>query len=813
MMDELIRNLRYAIRTLRKNPAFSVTAIVSLALGIGVNTLVFSAFESLLLRPLPITDPERVVSVETGNGISHSFPNYREFRDNASAFSGLAGYRISPMSLERAGSAERIWGYLATGNYFDMLGVKPALGRFFHQQDDVRAGASPYAVLSYNSWQARFGGDPGIVGKSMRINGLSYNVLGIAPRDFHGTELFYWPEIWVPMMMQAQIERGNAWLENPYTWDTWILGRLKPGITLSQAGTDLNRIASSLAKRFPDTDLGLSIRLSRPGLMGSALRGPVRLFVGGLLLLAGLVLMTACANLGGLLLARSADRGREMAIRLSIGAGRGCILRQLLTEALTLAFAGGLAGCALAVFLCRLLSQWHAPMDFPVQFEVTPDWRVFVFAAAVSAATGVLFGLGPALQLSRTELSGALKGDAGRTALRGRFRFAFRDLLVATEIGLCFVLVFGATLSLRALQNALVMPLGFNPTGVTTAAFDLGLAGYNQEKGKAFQEQALEAVKALPGVTSAAYANSLPLSIDQSRTGVQAEDAPPERGRRAKRATFYQISPDFLSTLSIPLLSGRDFRRHDNASAPRVAIVNRAFARQIMHTEQPVGKAFRHGPGANGAMVRVIGLVEDGKYESLTEASQPALFWPMAQQYNATTTLVVKSARPASEVLRQIRRAVAGLDGQLPIYGAGSLASMLGFALFPMQAAALTLGAFGILALVLAITGIHGFVAYAIARRTREIGVRIALGARPAAVLRFVLGRMAGLVAVGLVAGVVLSLAAGQALRSVIYGVSPGNPGLMALVLMALVSAAGLACWRPARRAIAIDPVNALRCE
>jgi predicted permease len=805
--------VRYGLRTLRKNPAFSATAIISLALGIGVNTLVFSAFESLLLRPLPIADPERVVSVETGNGISHSFPNYKEFRDNASTFSGLLGYRISPMSLERAGSAERIWGYLATGNYFDMLGVKPALGRFFHQQDDLRAGASPYAVLSYNSWQARFGGDLGIVGKSVRINGLSYSVLGIAPRDFHGTELFYWPEIWVPMMMQAQIERGNAWLENPYTWDTWILGRMKPGVTVTQAAADLNRIAGGLAKRFPDTDLGLSIRFSRPGLMGSALRGPVRLFVGGLLLLAGLVLLTACANLGGLLLARSADRGREMAVRLSIGAGRGSIVRQLLTEALLLALAGGLAGCALAVFLCRVLSQWHAPMDFPVQFEVTPDWRVFVFAAAVSTVTGVLFGLGPALQMSRTELSGALKGDAGRVAFRRRFRFAFRDLLVGTEIGLCFVLVFGAALSLRALQNALIMPLGFNPNGVTTAAFDLGLAGYNEESGKALQERVLEAVKALPGVTSAAYANSLPLSIDQSGTGVQAENAPAERGRRAKSATFYQTSPGFLSTLGIPLLSGRDFTWHDNASAPRVAIVNRAFARQIMHTEEPVGKAFRHGPGANGALVRVVGLVEDGKYESLTEAPRPALFWPIAQQYNATTTLVVKSLRPAAEVLRQIRRAVASMDGRLPIYGAGSLASMLGFALFPMQAAAVTLGAFGILALVLAITGIHGFVAYAVSRRTREIGVRIALGARPGAVLRFVLGRMAGLVAMGLPAGVVLSLAAGQALRSVIYGVSPGDPRLMALVLVALVSAAGLACWRPARRAVAIDPVNALRCE
>ena len=813
LLDELTHDLRYGMRTLGKNPVFAATAIVSLALGIGVNTAVFSVFESLLLKPLPIADPARVVSVETGHGTTHSFPNYREFRDSNSTFSGLAGYRISPMSLERAGNAERIWGYLATGNYFDMLGVKPALGRFFHQQDDLRAGASPYAVLSYDSWQKRFGGDPGIAGTVVRINGLSYNILGVAPRGFHGTELFYWPEIWAPMMMQAQIEPGNAWLNNRYTWNTVILGRLKPGVTMSQAGIDLNRIASSLAQRFPDTDAGLSIRFSRPGWWGSAMRGPVQLFVGGLLLLAGLVLLTACANLGGLLLARATDRAREMAVRLSIGAGRGRIIRQLLTEALLLAFAGGVVGCVLATFLCRLLSQWHAPLDFPVQFEVNPDWRVFVFAAVVAMATGVLFGLAPAWQMSRTEPGAVLKGDAGVTVFRRRFRFAFRDLLIATEIGLCFVLVFGAVLSLRALQHALIMPLGFNPNGVTTAAYDLGLAGYNRASGQAFQARVLEAAKQLPGVASAAYANSLPLSIDQSNTGVHSETETGDRGRRAKSANYYQVSPGFLSTLGVPLLGGRDFTAHDDNRAPLVAIVNRTFAREVMHTDDPVGRAFRWGPGLSGELVRVVGWMEDGKYGSLTEAPRPALFWPVAQNYNSTTTLVVKSSRPAAEIVKEIRRTVAAFDGRLPIYGAGSLSNMLGFAMFPMHAAAITLGAFGILALVLAITGIHGFVAYAISRRTREIGIRIALGARPGAVLRFVLARLTALVIAGLAAGAALALAAGQVLGSVIYGISPRDPMLLAAVLLALLSAACLACWRPARQAVATDPLTALRYE
>ncbi len=437
--DELWRNVRYAFRNLRKTPAFSLAAIVSLALGIGMNTFVFSVFDSLILKPLPIADPAHVKFVETTTGgDTFSFPDYKVFRDRNTTFNGMAGYRISVMSFEHGGNPSRMWCYLASGNYFDLLGVKPVVGRFFHKADDLHPGASPYIVLSYPTWQARFGGNRNVAGSTVRINGLSYTVLGVAPRGFHGTEMFYWPEVWVPMMMQAQVEVGNPWLNERSTWDTLMLGRLRPGVTAGQATADLNRVANELGREYPQEDKGMQMRLAEPGFLGSSLRGPVEAFTAGVLLLAGLALLTACSNLAGLMLARSTDRQRELAIRFSIGAGRARIVCQLLTESFVLAFLGGAAACALAIAACRLFSSWHAPIDFPVQLAVALDWRVLAFAAVATLATGLLFGLGPALRSSRADLNGLIKGGSGVAVLRTRHRFAWRDLLLAGQVAFCF---------------------------------------------------------------------------------------------------------------------------------------------------------------------------------------------------------------------------------------------------------------------------------------------------------------------------------------------------------------------------------------
>ena len=809
-IETLLQDLRYALRMLRRNPGFTAVAVLSLALGIGANAVVFSVVDALLLRPLPVERPDQVVFLETKSGITQSFPNYRDLRDRNETFAGLVGYRIAPMELESASGAARIWGLLATGNYFDTLGVHPLMGRMFHQADDLHPGASPYAVLSYNAWRARFGADRSLVGKTIRINRLPYTVLGVAPPDFHGTELWYWPEVWVPMMMEPQIESytGTGWLDNRGTWNTWVLGRLKPGTSKAKALANLNTIAAELAREHPDNNEGLQFKLAKPGLAGDWVGGPMKAFTLGVLGLAALVLLAACANLASLLTARSADRQREVAICLSIGAKRARVVRQVLTETLVLSLAGGAAGYALAFVLSQALSRWRAPMDFPVQMDVNPDWRVLLFAFAVSIVAGALFGSAPAWRVSKTDANAVLKGSITSWGCR---RLAFRDVLVVLQVALCFVLVAACLISLRGLQQALKMRLGFEPEEVSVVAFDLGLAGYSNEKGRVFQQRVLDAVKQLPGMRSAAYSNSVPLSIDQSTTSVFPEDKPALRQSESTSAIYYQISPGYFETMGTKLIAGRDFTWHDGAKSPRVAIVNVTFAKQILRSESGVGKRFRQGP--KGSPVEVVGVVEDGKYESLTESQRPVVFWPILQSYDSTTTLEVRSSIPAAQTVREIRQVVAGLDPELPLYGTGSLDQMLGFAFFPTHAAALALSAFGALAIMLAVTGIHGLVSYAVARRVREIGIRMAVGARPSQVLQLVLSRIAVLLAIGSVIGVMLALAAGQVLAGVVYGASSRDPQVLAAGLATIALLGLISSWAPTRRALGIDPMVALRYE
>jgi predicted permease len=815
-LERLLRDVSYGLRILARNPGFTAVALVSLALGIGVNALVFSVVNSLLLRPLPVDQPGQLVFLESArHGAGQSFPNYRDLRDRNQVFSGLLGFRVVQLEMESHESADRTWGYLATGNYFDLLGVKPALGRFFHQEDDLHAGASPYAVLSYGTWQSRFGGDREIVGKTIRINRQAYTVLGVAPPEFHGTELFYWPEVWVPMMMQAQIEPGNPWLEERMTSNTWIIGRLKPGVTPGQATANLNAISSDLAREYPAANEGMRLHLARPGLVGDELGRPVQAFSIGVLVLAGLVLLTACANLVSTMIARGADRQREIAIRLSIGATKGRIVRQLLTETIVLSSIGGMAGYGLAMLLARLLNAWRAPMDFPVQVDVIPDWRVFVFASVVSLLAGVVFGLAPARHAAGTDTNAVLKGE--QPSWRGR-RLAVRDLLVMGQVALCFVLVSACVLSLKGLQKSLTTHLGMRPEGVAIAAFDLGLAGYSEEKGREFQQQALRAVEHLPGVHSAAYSNSIPLSIDENEMGIVPEDEPNLQASKMNAVFVYQVSPGFFKALGMELLAGRDFNWHDDRNTPRVAIVNLAFAKQILHSENAVGKRFWLGPSQplgrpSGPLVEVIGMAEDGKYESLTEPARPAMFRPMLQRYNTTTTLIVRSSLPESEMVAKMRQALAQLDAHLPLFGTGSLTQMLSFARLPMRAAAVALSAFGLLAVVLAVTGIHGLVSYAVARRAHEIGIRVAIGASPAHVIRLVLGRTLKLLAAGSAIGLLLALASVRLLASIVYQAAANDPIILATAVLTMAALGVLSSWAPMRRALRIDPTVALRHE
>jgi predicted permease len=804
--DEFRQDLRYASRTLRRSPGFTLVAVLSLALGIGANTAVFSILNSMILRPLPVEAPERLVFLMGGRGATSSFPNYLDLRDRNSTLSGLAAYRVSPVGIDTDAGPRRLWGYLVTGNYFDLLGVRPLLGRFFHAEEDTRPGQAPLAVLSYGAWQSRFAADLAIVGKTVRINKLPYTVVGVAPREFFGTELIFSPDLWVPMMMQPQIE-GHSWLENRSTFNCMVIGRMKPGVTLGQAQGNVNALAASLAREFPEDDAGMVVHLTKPGLVGDSVRGAMETFLAGVMLLAGLVLLAACVNLGSLLAARASDRHFELAIRLSIGAGRARILRQLLTEALAVAMLGGAVGCALAAGLLQVLNRTAPPVGVPLRFDFSPDGRVLLFAVAATLVTGLIFGLAPARHAVNADPNPVLRGmSSGRR--HGR-RWPTRDLLLAGQVALCCFLVTASFVSVRGLSRALDMPVGFQPKGLNVAAFDLGLAGYSRDEGRRFQRRAAEAAAHIPGVTAAAYGNSVPLWINQNSASVYPGEAMDLRPTNAIWASHYNISPGYLAVVGIRLLAGRDFSWHDDANAPKVAIVNETFAREVLKTSNPVGRRIRAG----GEMMEVAGMVEDGKYTSLNESPHPAFFRSALQNYDDATIVLVRSRLTDSEVSQQLRRMTSSLDAQLPLYALGSVDQLLGIAYLPARAATMLLSAFGLLAVMLAITGIYGLASYTVSRRVREIGIRVAVGARWWQVLGGVLGRMAVLLSAGSVAGLAMGLAATRLLASIVYQASPRDPVVLAAVAATMAAVALLSAWIPARRAISVDPIRSLRHE
>jgi predicted permease len=801
LIEDILRDVRYALRTFMRSPLFAVTAIVSIALGVGINALVLSVVNGALFKPLPVTDPDGVFFVEPGGGIpALSFPDYRDFRDRNATLEGIAGYRITRLDVDAADSVTREWGYLATGNYFELLGIAPAAGRLLQPADDGAPGASPYAVLSYDYWQSRFAGSASVVGSTIRINRLAYTVLGVAPPKFYGTEVFYRPAIWVPMAMQAEIEIGNPWLENRNTQNTWVVARLASGVSVAQAQDNLNAIARQLAQEHARPTDGPPIRLTRPGLVGDTLGGPARAFGIGIVLLAGLVLLTTCANLASASAARAAARQRELAIRLSIGAGRRRIYRQMLTEAVAIATAGGAIGMLVAMLAASALSAWQLPVGLAVQLDVRPDARVFAVVFLFSFVAGLVFGLAPARLAARTDPNAALKSADGAQ----RKRWPMRELLVGVQIALCVLLVTACLASVRSLDRFLTMPLGFEPRNLTIASFDLDLAGYERREGETLRRQALERVSALPGVERAAFANALPLNSNRSLSSIYVNDELMPVTSELPRATKYEVAPGFFAVLRTRLLEGRELDWSDDAEERRVAVVNEAFVRQILRTPRGVGQRFQFG--RRGASIEIVGVVETGKYVTLTEPATPAVFSSILQDYNSNTVLLVRSTLPTAAVAAELREIVSAIDPAAPTSGVQSAEEMLGGVLLPMRAAAAALSAFAALSIMLAVTGIHGLVAYAVARRRREIAIRRAVGAPSARILRLIMARVATLIAAGAFAGFVLVIAARQVLQSIVFGASAADvtTAFAAAAILALVGVA--ACWAPVRSALRVDP-------
>ncbi len=810
-MRTLLQDLRYATRMMLKSPNYTLIAVITLALGIGANTAIFSLVNTALLRPLPVERPEQLVSI---NNLSlslplFSYPNYRDFRDRNNSFSGMLAYRPAPVSLSANGVNERLWGNLATGDYFEVLGVKPALGRFFTPDDDKTPGGHPIAVLTYDCWQKRFAGDPQVIGKTVIVNGRNFTVIGVAPRGFYGSEIIYRPEMWFPMMMLAQIQGGSHYLEARDISNFLVQGRLRPGVTARQAEAELKTIAAQLAREFPKENEGLNVALSPVGLVGSFMRGPVTSFVGVLMAVVGLVLLLACANLANLLLARATERRKEIAVRLAIGASRLRIVRQLLTESALLSMLGGALGLLLAVWLVDAMMAFKPPIDFPLSIELSIDGRVLLFTLIVSTLTGVIFGLLPALQSSKSDLVPALKDES---SLGGYRRSWLRSGLVVFQVSLSLVLLICAGLTLRGLQRAQSLDPGFTPRNALETSFDLSLQGYDGPRAREFRRRLLERVRALPGVQYAGLSNFVPLSMNGNANPIYVEGQPEQRGANAPTAMTYRASPGFLPALGTRLLQGRDFTEQDGESNPSVAIVNETFARRFWPGQSALGKRFSRASSA-GPWIEVVGVIQDGKYFSLSEGPTPFVYTNLHPQSGADLIMVVRTASEPQSAMAAIRREFQLLDATLPLYDVQTMVEHMALPLFPARVAATLLGSFGTLALALAAIGIFGVMSYAVTQRTREIGIRMALGAQALAIFKLVVGQGLKLTALGLAIGLAGAFAGTRLMSGLLYGVSALDVVTFAGVSALLAMVVLLACYIPARRATKVDPMIALRYD
>ncbi len=804
-------DLRYALRQLFNHPGFAATAIVTLALGIGANVVAFSVLNALILRPLNVPDPQRLYNIEHKEHgyYGQSYPNYLDYRDRNRTFSGMAAYDMASVAIRIDKVATKNFGYLASGNYFDTLGVQPALGRFFHANDEHGTGSAPYIVLSYDFWRAEFNSNPNILGTTIDLNKQPFTIIGVASREFHGTETFFWPDFWIPITNGPRIGYSAHYLENRTTDNPWILGRLKAGVTPQQASDDLNAISRQLAKQYPTADYELEARLVKPGLMGDRFGDPIRGFLVGMMVLAALVLLAACANLGGIFAARAADRSRELAIRLAIGSSRWNILRGLLTEAVLVSLAGGVAGTVFATALLRALSKWRPVAGFPFRAIVLPDANVYVVALLLSLGSGILFGMLPAREIHRSDAAQAMKSGIGSETIFGRF--SVRDLLLCIQIALCTLLVTASLVALRGLQHSLHAPLGFQPNGVMLAGTDLTMAGYREDQFLPVQKRMLEETARIPGVSAVGIIDRTLLGEGCCGSEGVFRDGTTDFRKEAFGAHNFSISPGYLEASGMRLLSGRKFTWHDDADSPPVVLVNPTFARMMFGSRPPVGQRFLLDRGTSPK--EVVGVVEDGKYESLTEEAQPAMFFPLTQEINDTyTVLVVRSARPSLEIAAALDRTLTRIDPNLPLT-LHSWPDALALALFPARAATAALGIMGFLAAMLAITGMFGMASYSVSKRMKEFGIRVALGAQRMEVMLSALGRPLLLLLSGSIAGLVLGVLASRLLALIVYEATPRDPLVLGGVILAMPLLGLLATWIPARHALTVDPARLLRDE
>lgn len=802
-------NLKYAIRQLSKSPGFALTAIATLALGIGANAVVFSVLNAIVLHPLNVPHAQNLFMVQRFKYPSQSYPDYVDLRDRNRTFDSLVMFDIiGPVGVDKGGNPSTAWPYLASGNYFDALEIRPYLGRFFHPSDEKGANSAPYVVLSYAYWHSYFHGDTGVVGRSVEINRHPFTIIGVAPPAFRGTELFFAPALWIPFVEQPTVEGYND-LQSRGNHSSFVVGRLKPGVTPTGAESDLNALGAWLSKAYPADDEGVKFTLARPGLVGDMLGGPARAFMAALMLLAGLILLAACANLGSLFSARASDRSKEVALRLALGSRRWLILRQLLTEAILVSLSGGVVGLAGGIMILHVLSAWQPIPDVPINIPVNPDIRTYAVALLLALVSGFLFGMVPVRQVMRADPWQAIR--TGMSSTTGMRRFTLRDMLLVIQIAICAVLVTSSLVAVRGLARSLHSSFGFSPQNAILAEGDLHMAGYTDERTPQMQRRMLDALGAIPGVTAVGYINHIPLGISGGDSYVYADSTLDYRPTNyAADAMNYHISPGYLQAAGTRLLAGRDLTFDDSDKAPVVALVNQKFAVKVFGSvNKAIGGHFKFW---GGKRAEVVGVVEDGKYRTLTEDQQPAMFFSFLQQQTSETMLVVRSQRPPDEIATAVENSLHGLDSGLPIV-VRTWTEEMDTALFAARVATVALGILGLLGAMLAITGIFGMASYVVSKRLRELGIRVALGASQRQVLRASLGRAFRLLAIGSVAGLVLGVLATRVLSFIVYEATPKDPVVLGGVCATMLLLGLVAAWIPARRALAVDPLILLRDE
>lgn len=814
-VDTIWHDVLFATRLLRQSPIFAATVILTLALGVGVNTAVFSVVNAIILRPLSVRHGERLVVIASQNTSNRtlrgmSLPDVEDYRAaTGDVFEDIAGYSVGFLGIApQGGRPERVLVTWVTGDYFPLLDVRPGLGRLIRRDEGGRGRADAVVVLGYSTWQRRFGGDPSVAGRIVSVNGQPCTIVGVVPPDFVGTFAFSESELYLPLNWSGAADFDNRQARGLHT-----LARLRPEATIERAQTAANVVAERLAREHPDSNANVSVRvlperLARPeedqyrsNALGAAI----------MIALVVLVMIVAAVNVINLLLARATSRRPELAIRAALGAGRGRLVRQMVTESLMLAAIGGGAGVLLGTWAARMLATMRLPGDLPVRFDFTLDGRVLAYAVTIAVGAGLLVGLVPALRVSGSDLDRTLRQS--RQGSRGTDGHRIRAFLVVAQVAFCFVLLAAAALFVRSLFEAERADLGFRAERVLNVHMDLGQLGYTEAQGRAFFEHVDRKVRMIPGVEDVSFAFTIPLGYIRVSTDVEAEGQPAESNRRLSAGKNI-VGAEYFQTMGIQILRGRSFVDDDNEQSRPVAIVNKHLADLLWPGRDAIGQRFRSA-GPDASWIEVVGVTNTGKYRFLFEDPQPYFYVPIAQEYSALRVLQIRTPMPPEALAPAIERAIQALEPNLPLYDVQSMTEALGSGLgfFPVRIGAFSAASLGLLALALAIVGLYGVLSYLTSQRTHEIGVRLAIGATQNDILRLVLQDGSKLVLFGLAAGLLLTLVCSRVLGSFLFGISGRDPLTLVSVAPILGGVALVACAIPAWRAARLDPTVALRSE